>query len=75
VIDDETRHLTPDDLAQDRDKFAPELLAERKAAGLCCRWGAGFDACVLPYDHAGEDRDAQGNTTLTITAALLGRNR
>lgn len=74
--DDETRHLTPEELAQDKrdaDTWALGQLA-RQAAGLCIRWGHGErDACILPFDHLGTCQDSQGNTTLSITRELLGR--
>lgn len=73
--DDETRHLTAQDVAQDR--LNADLWAkgqeDRKAAGYCARWGHGSEACILPYDHRGSCKDAQGNTTLSLTRALLGR--
>ena len=61
--DDETRHLTPEEIARD----------QRAAAGLCIRWDCGPDACIKPYGHLGVCEDAQGNTTLTLKAGILGQ--
>jgi len=37
---------------------------------VCTRWGSGSDRCILPYEHLGPCKDAQGNTTLTAAAGL-----
>lgn len=42
---------------------------------LCIRWGIGPDRCILPFDHVGPDRDAQGRDTLGMAAEVLGRTR
>lgn len=74
--DDEWRHLTPEEQARDKAIDA-EIWAirqdNRQAAGLCIRWGHGDEACIRPFDHAGVCEDRHGNTTLSITRALLGR--
>lgn len=41
---------------------------------LCTRWGTGPDRCIKPFEHSGPDEDAEGNTTETLAAAILGRN-
>lgn len=41
----------------------------------CLRWGFGPDRCIRYFDHVGPCEDAQGNTTLTLAAAILERDR
>jgi hypothetical protein len=37
----------------------------------CGRWGLSYDRCVLTCGHLGPCRDSAGNTTLTLTRAIL----
>lgn len=57
------------------DADAPEAgdCEARLVELACSRWGVGADRCILDYDHIGPDRDADGNTTLTLAAPYLGR--
>jgi hypothetical protein len=41
----------------------------------CGRWGQGEDKCIKDFDHIGPCEDAKGQTTLTKTAAWLGRTK
>lgn len=41
----------------------------------CTRWGNGKDRCIRHYDHIGECRDAEGNTTTSLADWLLGRRK
>lgn len=41
---------------------------------LCTRWGIGKDRCILPFDHIGPDRDAQGRDTLSMAREVLARS-
>ena len=67
--DDEDRDMTP----AERAAWDADAIVRRRSEGKCTRWGAGPDACVLPLEHVGPDRDAQGNTTLSLTRQILGR--
>lgn len=48
---------------------------ERRRAGLCIRWYAqDGPVCVEPYDHLGRCVSADGTSTLSMAAGILGRD-